>query len=384
MTSNPKPSFDLLRTDGDARRGRLLTDHGIVQTPAFMPVGTQGSVKGLTVDQLRATGAEMILANTYHLHLRPGSERVLNMGGLHRFMGWEGPILTDSGGFQVFSLAALCDVDDRGVRFRSHIDGSLHELSPETSMEIQSRLGADVVMAFDECPALPSDGKRIREAVDRTLLWADRCVEVFGTRRLHPEGHQQALFGIVQGGLLPEERARCAQRLVELDLAGYAIGGLSVGESKEDMHRVAASTAALLPDDRARYLMGVGFPEDLLAAVAAGVDLFDCVLPTRLARHGTLLSRRGRISLRNARFADDQRPVDPSCSCATCRRHSRAYLRHLIMAGEILGLVLGTLHNVTFYQSLMKEIREAIVAGDFASMRERFLEEYGDGRRRAQ
>ena len=382
--SNPSEAgrgrgFELVARDGRARRGTLYTDHGPVPTPAFMPVGTQATVKGLLPRQLRETGSDMILGNTYHLYLRPGHERVLRLGGLHRFSGWDGAMLTDSGGFQVFSLAELRDVDDEGVSFRSHLDGSRHRFTPEHSMDVQAALGADVVMAFDECPALPATAEEVRAAVDRTLAWARRCRDHFGDRRRHEAGHEQALFGIVQGGLLESERERCARALLELDLPGYAIGGLSVGESKEDMHRLTDFTAPLLPEDRPRYLMGVGYPEDLLAAVASGVDMFDCVLPTRLARHGTLLTSEGRLALRNARFADDEGPVDPGCACPTCRDHSRAYLRHLIVAGEILGLVLCTLHNVSFYQTLMRGVREAIERGCFEEYRRGFLARFRPG-----
>lgn len=352
--------FEVLGRSGRARRGRLRTDHGTVETPAFMPVGTAATVKSLTNRQLEELGADLILGNTYHLYLRPGDERILRLGGLHRFMGWDRALLTDSGGFQVFSLADLRAIDDEGVRFRSHIDGSAHFLSPERSMEIQGNLGADIVMAFDECPALPAGPDQVHAAVDRTLLWARRCLDHFGPRHRHPAGHEQALFGIVQGGLDEGERARCAAALVGMDFPGYAIGGLSVGESKEDMHRLARFTAPLLPEERPRYLMGVGFGEDILAAVAAGVDMFDCVLPTRMARHGTLLTFEGRIVLRNASMAEDERPIEDGCTCPTCRTHSRAYLRHLTMAGEILGMVLCTLHNVHFYQELMRRIRVAI------------------------
>jgi len=358
--------FELLSSSGMARRGRLHTGHGTLQTPAFMPVGTSATVKGLQNEQLLELGVEMILGNTYHLYLRPGDERIASLGGLHQFMGWPRAMLTDSGGFQVFSLASLRKIDDAGAAFRSHIDGSAHFISPERSMQIQANLGADIAMAFDECPALPSTAEQVREAVDRTILWAGRCLESFGPRRRHEAGHEQLLFGIVQGGLDEKERERCARALVELDFPGYAIGGLSVGEAKEDMHRLTRFTAPLLPVDRPRYLMGVGFAEDILAAVQAGVDMFDCVLPTRMARHGTLLTFKGRVVLRNARMADDERPVEEGCACPTCKRHTRAYLRHLIMSGEILGMVLCTLHNLHFYQELMRQIRGAIEADRFA------------------
>lgn len=371
--------FSVEATDGRARRGTLRTDHGDLPTPVFMPVGTQGTVKGLTPDQLKQAGAGMILGNTYHLYLRPGHERIRGQGGLHRFSGWDGAMLTDSGGFQVFSLSQLRDIDDDGVTFRSHLDGSRHRFTPESSLDVQAALGADVVMAFDECPALPAPDEVVRAAVDRTLVWARRCRDHFGDRRRHAAGHEQVLFGIVQGGLLEAERERCARGLVELDLPGYAIGGLSVGESKEDLQRLTHLTAPMLPADKPRYLMGVGYPEDLLAAIAAGVDMFDCVLPTRLARHGTLLTSEGRMALRNARFADDSLPPDPRCGCPACRNHSRAYLRHLIVANEILGLVLCTLHNVSFYQELMRQARAAIDARRFEAFRAEFLARYRPG-----
>lgn len=368
--------FEILARDGAARRGVLHTDHGAVETPVFMPVGTQATVKGLTVGQVESTGARMILGNTYHLYLRPGHERVLELGGLHRFMGWPHAMLTDSGGFQVFSLSDLNRIDDDGVEFRSHLDGSRHRFTPERSMEVQAALGADVVMAFDHCPSLPATTDEIRAAVDRTTAWARRCRDAFGDRRHHEQGHEQVLFGIVQGGTDEELRARSAEELVALDLPGYAIGGLSVGESKEDLHRFTRSTAPLLPEAKPRYLMGVGFPEDILNAVGAGVDMFDCVLPTRMARNGTLFTDLGRLPLRNARFGDDPRPVEEDCGCLACAQHSRAYLRHLIVSGEILGLVLCTLHNLQFYQRLMRRVRAAIEAGRLESFAREFLGPY--------
>ena len=363
--------FECTHTDGRARRGRLHTDHGVIETPVFMPVGTQATVKGLTPEQIRATGASMILANTYHLYLRPGHERIARLGGLHRLSTWDGAMLTDSGGFQVFSLGDLREIDDDGVSLPQSPRRQRPRAHPGALDGDPGRLGADVVMAFDECPALPAADEDVARAVDRTVAWARRCRDHFGPRRRHEAGHQQALFGIVQGGLVASERARCAEALIELDLPGYAIGGLSVGESKDDMHRTSRSTAALLPADRPRYLMGVGYPEDIVAAVAGGVDMFDCVLPTRLARHGTLLTEAGRIHLRNARFAEDERPPDPACDCPVCRRFSRAYLRHLVVAGELLGMILGTVHNVTHYQRLMREIRDAIEAGRFEQLVDR-------------
>lgn len=359
--------FTLQAQDGAARRGQVHTDHGVIQTPAFMPVGTAATVKGLTNDQLTGLGADVILGNTYHLYLRPGDEQILRLGGLHRFMDWPRALLTDSGGFQIFSLARLRKLDDEGAHFRSHLDGSAHFLSPERSMQIQANLGADIVMAFDECPALPATPEQLHSAVDRTLLWAERCLEEFGAHRTHAAGHTQSLFGIVQGGLDESERVRCVEALVALDFPGYAIGGLSVGESKEDMHRMTRFIAPLLPADRPRYLMGVGFAEDILAAVAAGIDMFDCVLPTRMARHGTLLTFSGRVVLRNARMAEDEGPIEEGCTCLTCRNHSRAYLRHLIVSGEILGMVLATIHNIHFYQELMRRVRSAIEEQRFAA-----------------
>jgi queuine tRNA-ribosyltransferase len=368
--------FELVDRDGRARRGRLFTDHGEIDTPVFMPVGTQGTVKGLSPDRVRATGADLILGNTYHLYLRPGSERIERLGGLHAFSNWPGAMLTDSGGFQVFSLAKLRKISNDGVRFQSHLDGSRHEFTPEHSMDVQAQLGADIVMAFDECPALPATPMEVAEAVNRTVAWAVRCREHFGDRRRHPAGHQQALFGIVQGGLDVEERARCAEALGAMEFAGYAIGGLSVGEEKADMHRLTAVTAPLLPDEKPRYLMGVGYPEDILAAVAAGVDMFDCVLPTRLARHGTVLTPDGRMSLKNARFAEDAGPIEEGCPCAACSGFSRAYLRHLVIAREMLGFQLTTEHNLSFYQRLMQGIRDAVTESRFESHRAAFLERY--------
>lgn len=368
--------FEILGRDGAARQGVLHTDHGQIPTPVFMPVGTQATVKGLTTDQIESTGARMILGNTYHLYLRPGHERILELGGLHRFMAWPNAMLTDSGGFQVFSLSDLNRIDDNGVEFRSHIDGSRHLFTPERSMEVQAALGADVVMAFDHCPSLPATREEVRAAVDRTTAWAARCQASFGGRRRHPSGHEQVLFGIVQGGTDEEQRARSAEELTALELPGYAIGGLSVGESKEDLHRFTSFTAPLLPMDKPRYLMGVGFPEDILNAVEAGVDMFDCVLPTRMARNGTLFTDQGRMPLKNARFADDPRPVEEDCECLACAQHSRAYLRHLISAGEILGLVLCTAHNVSFYQRLMRRVREAIEAKRLDEFTREFLGPY--------
>ncbi len=326
-----------------------------------MPVGTAGTVKGVTPEELVATGAEIILSNTYHLYLRPGHERIRDLGGLHRFMNWKGPILTDSGGFQVFSLASLRRVDDEGVRFRSHLDGSTHLLTPEKSMEIQACLGSDVAMALDECPALPAPREAIEQAVDRTTLWARRSREAYRG--------PGALFGIVQGGDHDDLRERSARDLLTLDLPGYAVGGVSVGEPTEIVASTIARAASLLPADRPRYLMGVGKPRDLIAAVAAGFDLFDCVLPTRNARNGTLFTTRGRVNIKRAEFQDDPNPLDDACPCETCRNYSRAYLRHLFQCGEILSSRLNTIHNLTYYQTLMARAREAIAEGVFEDLR---------------
>ena len=358
-------AFATTGSDGRARTGRLVTAHGAVDTPAFMPVGTQATVKAVTVDELRACGAQIILSNTYHLFLRPGHEIIRELGGLHAFMGWNGPILTDSGGFQVFSMAGLRAIDETGVRFRSHLDGSLQELTPETSMEIQAALGSDVVMAFDECPALPAAREAIAAAVDRTTRWAARSREAYRG--------PGALFGIVQGGTHDDLRERSAAGITALDFPGYAIGGVSVGEPPDAIARVAGFCAERLPEGRPRYLMGVGRPEDLVAAVAAGVDVFDCVMPTRNARNGTLFTSQGKINIKREEFRRDGRPLDPACSCETCTRYSRAYLRHLYVANEILASRLNTIHNLTFYLGLMASMRTAIAAGSFASFAESFL-----------
>ncbi len=349
--------------DSAARLGRLSTPHGEMETPVFMPVGTCGSVKAIAPPDLWATGARLILGNTYHLYLRPGHELVAALGGLHRFQGWDGAVLTDSAGYQVFSLATLNQVDDDGVTFRSHLDGSRHVFTPELVMQIQRALGADIIMALDHCLPHGADPAAVAAAVDRTTAWTRRCLAALGGARAAGPGAEQALFGIVQGGVLAAQRRRAADLLVELDLPGYAIGGLSVGEPVEAMREMTALTAGLLPDDRPRYLMGVGFPDDLIAGVLAGVDMFDCVLPTRMARNGTALTRRGRLVVKNGEYARDERPLDPACGCPVCARHSRAYLRHLFQAGEILGPMLATRHNLHYYQELMSGLREALRAG---------------------
>jgi queuine tRNA-ribosyltransferase len=357
--------LERLGRDGAARRGRLRTRHGEVETPAFMPVGTCGAVKAVTPAELRACGAQILLGNTYHLYLRPGHRVVEQLGGLHAFMNWPGPILTDSGGFQVFSLSALNRVDEDGVQFRSHLDGSPHRLTPELSMEIQAALGSDVAMALDVCPALPASREALQEAVERTTRWAGRCREAW-----RGDG---ALFGIVQGGPWAELRERSARELLELDFEGYAIGGVSVGESPESMRSTVQTTAALLPEDRPRYLMGVGRPSDLVEAVFAGVDLFDCVMPTRNARNGTLFTSRGRVNIKQARYRADAGPLDPDCGCDACRGYGRAYLRHLFLCGEILASRLNTVHNLTYYLGLMRRMREAIANGTMARFREQFF-----------
>jgi len=359
--------FELITVDPhtEARVGLIHTPHGTVHTPAFIPVATQATVKALTPRDLCQMGASVLMVNTYHLYLRPGAEIVSRMGGLHRFMGWNRPLVTDSGGFQAFSLAELREVDDDGITFRSHLDGSLHRLTPEKAIAIQEKLGADIIMCLDECPE-PTDRTYNEVALARTHAWAARC-------RQAQRRNDQALFGIVQGGIFPDLRRASAEYIVGLDFPGYAIGGLSVGESKEDMHRMLEVTMPCLPEDKPRHLLGVGAPEDLFECVSWGVDTFDCVLPTRMARTGTALTYGGRLNLRNARYVDDPAPIVGGCTCYTCRNFSRAYLRHLIKAGEILGVHLTTLHNVHFVLDLMRKIREAIADGSFSELREAFL-----------
>jgi len=364
--------FDLLKTDGRARLGRMRTSHGEVETPAFMTVATQGSVKGLTPSDLRAAGAQIVLANTYHLFLRPGHEIVRELGGLHRFMGWDGPLLTDSGGFQVWSLARLRKIGDDGVEFRSHVDGSLRFLSPELCVEIQHALGADVIHPLDECLGHPASEDDTERSLDLTQRWLRRCVEAH--RRTDGGG---ALFGIVQGGAHERLRRRAVTDACALDLHGYAIGGLAVGEPKPAMYAITDLCAGLLPSDRPRYLMGVGKPVDLVESVARGVDLFDCVMPTRNARHGQAFTADGPLVIGHQRFARDPAPLDPECSCETCRRYSRAYVRHLFMARELLAQRLLSIHNVTFYLSLMTDMRRAIAEGAFAAFRARFIDRHG-------
>ena len=352
-------SWQLEATDGRARAGVLRTAHGEVPTPVFMPVGTAGTVKGMTADGVRATGARMVLGNTYHLMLRPGAERVARLGRLHALMDWHGPILTDSGGFQVMSLAGLRKLDEDGVTFRSHVDGSKHRLTPERSIEIQHLLGADVTMCFDECTPYPATQEEAARSMRLSMRWAARSRAAFTPR----EGH--GLFGIVQGSTYEELRAESVGALTAIGFEGYAIGGLAVGEGQEAMFRVLDHTTPLLPQSQARYLMGVGMPADLLGAVRRGVDMFDCVIPTRSGRMGRAYTSRGALNLRNARHAEDPRPLDPACPCPACRRHSRAYIHHLLKCDEMLGPILLTWHNIQYYQDLMGRMRGAILEGRF-------------------
>jgi len=362
--------YELVHTDREtgARAGILHTAHGDVPTPVYCPVGTQATVKSLDPRDLAELGAPMILGNTYHLYLRPGADLIERMGGLHAFMGWHGPILTDSGGYQVFSLRDLRRVDDEGVTFRSHIDGSKHRFTPESVVRIQEQLGSDIAMVLDEC-AEPEDRAYNAEALRRTHLWAERCLRAHGRA-------DQALFGIVQGGIFEDLRAESAEHLASLGFPGYAIGGLSVGESKADMHRILGVLDPLLPTEKPRYLMGVGSPEDIVQCVARGVDMFDCVLATRLARNGAVFTPEGRLNLRNARFREDPNPIQADCGCYTCRTFSRAYLRHLIIAKEILAARLNTIHNLAFMLNLAKGARQAILENRFGAFRDAFLATY--------
>ena len=362
-------SFELIQgTASGPRLGLMRTDHGAIATPVFMPVGTQATVKTMAPWELRAIGAQVVLANTYHLYLRPGADVIERLGGLHSFMSWPGPILTDSGGFQVFSLKHLRRVTDEGVLFRSHLDGSEHFLTPESAVAVQEKLGADIIMCFDECSD-PGNRQSLEVAVERTHRWAARC------RDAHKR-EDQALFGIVQGGVFADLRERSADYLVSLDFPGYAIGGLSVGESKAEMHAMLEITVPRLPVEKPRYLMGVGSPEDLFECVARGIDMFDCVLPTRVARNGAAFTPEGRLNLRNACFSDDPRPLMADCDCPTCRQFSRAYLRHLIQADEILGHRLITTHNLRFFLRLMEQIRISITRGIFDRHKQEFLASY--------
>lgn len=362
-------SFDMLATDGAARAGVLHTPHGALETPVFMPVGTQATVKAVSPRDLRETGAQIVLANTYHLYLRPGVEVVEAAGGLHRFMAWDRPILTDSGGFQVFSLAQRREITSDGVYFRSHIDGSRRLFTPESVMRAEEALGADIIMAFDECPPYPAEKEYVREATRRTHTWAERC------RRAHAR-QDQALFGIVQGGVWPDLRRESAEVLAGLDFPGYGIGGLSVGEDKDQMKVALEATTPFLPPDKPRYLMGVGAPEDLLAGIAAGIDMFDCVLPTRNGRNGALLTRSGRLNIRNGGYKTEFRPVEANCRCYTCSNFTRAYIHHLFRAEELLAFTLATIHNLHFLIALVSGARRAILENRFADYQAAFLEGY--------
>jgi queuine tRNA-ribosyltransferase len=365
--------FELLHTDKKtgARRGRLHTPHGVIETPIFMPVGTLASVKTMSPEELKELGAQIILSNTYHLWLRPGHEIVKEAGGLHKFMNWDRPILTDSGGFQVFSLSELRKITEEGVQFRNHLSGEKLFLSPEKAIEIENALGADIIMAFDECPPYPADRQYLKDSLERTTRWAKRCLAA------HKRPHDQALFGIIQGGMDKELRKQSAEELLELDFPGYAIGGLSVGEPKPLMYEVLEYTTPLMPADKPRYLMGVGSPDDLFEGVERGVDMFDCVLPTRIARNGTCLTSVGKVVVRNATYMKDYEPLDPNCDCYTCKNFSRAYIRHLIKCDEVFGIRLTTYHNLYFLVKTMSEIRKAIEEDRFLEYKHAFYESYG-------
>jgi queuine tRNA-ribosyltransferase len=371
--------FTLTSTDGDARRGEFETPHGVVQTPAFMPVGTQGAVKAALHRDVEELGAEIILGNTYHLFLRPGDELIARRGGLHRFIGWDRPILTDSGGYQVFSLAERRTITEEGADFQSHLDGSRHLLTPERATDIQARLGSDIAMVFDECMSYPATEEDVAASMRRSVRWAERCrarlveLRAGAVDGVAVSNAGQAQFGIIQGGVYENLRAESAERTVAIGFEGYAIGGLSVGEPADVMYEVTAQAARRLPADQPRYLMGTGTPVDLVECVARGIDMFDCVMPTRHARNGQLFTSEGKINIKNARYAEDDRPLDPACGCYTCRRHSRAYLRHMYMAGEMAAGALNTLHNLSFYLDTMRRIRDAIAFRSFDRFRQEFL-----------
>jgi queuine tRNA-ribosyltransferase len=373
-------SYQLLEKDpaSAARLGRLVTAHGEIETPVFMPVGTQGTVKALTQEMLESLDARIILGNTYHLFLRPGPETVHQLGGLHRFMAWDRALLTDSGGYQVFSLGELRRIREEGVEFRSHLDGSRKFISPEVSMQIQHALGADIIMSFDECTPWPATPRQALDSLELTTRWAVRSRREFDRLKGTPASSATApsLFGIIQGSIYPDLRRQSLEQLREIGFEGYAIGGLSVGEEKSHMYDTVEFTAPLMPVDQPRYLMGVGTPADLVECVARGVDMFDCVMPTRNARNGQIFTRDGKLNIRNARFVRDERPLDAECGCQVCRRHSRAYLRHLYQAGEMLAAILCTYHNIAFYLDTMRRIRQSIALGNFAAFRSGFLERY--------
>jgi len=366
-TRNSKFEFKLLKRDktSNARLGKIITPHGEVNTPVFMPVGTQGTVKGLTPERVKELGAEIVLSNTYHLYLRPGHKLIKDLGGLHQFMNWKHPILTDSGGFQVYSLGALRKITEEGVMFQSHIDGSKHFISPEFAIEIQEALGADIIMCFDECTPYPADFDYAEKSLDMTIRWARRCKDA-------KKNNQQALFGIVQGGIYHELRKRGVEEIVKIGFDGYSLGGLSVGEPKEIMMKITEATVPLLPEEKPRYLMGVGTPEDIVACVYHGVDMFDCVIPTRNARNGMLFTNSGKVVIKHARYRNDESPLDSECDCYTCKNYSRAYLRHLFIAREVLAVILNTIHNVRHFTNLMEKIREAIKTGTYETFRKGF------------
>ncbi len=358
-------------TDSNARLGELKTPHGIIETPIFMPVGTRATVKAMTPEEVRDLGAQIILSNTYHLYLRPGHELIERAGGLHKFMNWPYPILTDSGGFQVFSLGELRKITEKGVEFRSHIDGSTHFISPEKSIEIQNSLGSDIMMAFDECTPYPASYEYAKKSMERTTRWAKRCKDY------HKDWEKQALFGIIQGGMYKDLREQSAKDIIDIGFPGYAIGGLSVGEPKELMCELLEFTTPLLPEDKPRYLMGVGTPDYLFEAVINGIDMADCVLPTRIARNGTVMTSQGQLTIRNAKYKEDFTKLDPECDCYTCSNYSRAYIRHLFNVNEILGARLATIHNLYFLIKLMENIREAIKEDRLLEYREEFYKKYG-------
>lgn len=365
--------FELLKESKDsmARLGKITTPHGEIETPIFMPVGTLATVKAMTPEEVSDMGAQIILSNTYHLYLKPGHELVREAGGLHKFMNWDKPILTDSGGFQVFSLGDLRTIEEEGVEFRSHIDGSKHFISPEKAIEIQNALGSDIMMCFDECAPYPADYDYVKQSMERTTRWAKRCKDY------HKDWDKQGLFGIVQGGMYKDLREQSAKEIVEIGFPGYAIGGLSVGEPRELMCDVLEHTTPLLPKDKPRYLMGVGTPDYLFEAVIRGIDMADCVLPTRIGRNGTVMTSQGRLVVRNAKYKDDFRPLDPECDCYACKNYSRAYIRHLFNVNEILGARLATTHNLYFLIKLMENIREAIREDRLLEYKDEFYEKYG-------
>ena len=370
-----KFNFQLHHTDGAARAGELETPHGKALTPFFMPVATQATVKGLTAEEVREVGAQVVLSNAYHLYLRPGVETVVKLGGLHKFMGWDGPILTDSGGFQAFSMGPLREVSDVGIRFRSHIDGSEHNFTPELATANQEGLAPDIAMCFDQCIAYGASEKQVRQAMERTHRWAQSCFDAHQSSATGAASGQ-VLFGIVQGGTFPEMRDESARAISAIPFHGYAVGGLAVGENKEDMYRFTGQVADVLPEDKPRYLMGVGSPEDLVEGVARGIDMFDCALPTRVARNGSLFTPEGRVDITKARYAEQQGPLDETCDCYTCRDYSAAYLRHLFRAKELLGLRLASIHNLRFVLALMERIRASILEKRFDAFRRDFLDRY--------